>query len=220
MDSVYVIRDMLTSEQIGEVLGMLNDEVFVDGKKTASGMAQSVKENEQVDASQVPGLIELLSNTVASHPLFRQLTIPRHVSNLMVSRYREGMAYGTHTDAAIMQSGFRSDISFTLFLTEPESYEGGELSLETPFGEQRIKLKAGSLILYPTGELHRVTPVTQGERIVIVGWVQSRVRDSRKRQILIELDQVRKAYLDKVGHDRTADLLLKSSMNLRRMWDE
>jgi PKHD-type hydroxylase len=215
-----VLQDLLNPAQINEILDRLSDDVFVDGKTTATGMAQSVKANEQVDAAQVPGLMAMLTDAIVNNPTFRHLAMPRAVSNLMVSRYRDTMAYGTHTDAAIMPSGHRSDISFTLFLTEPDSYEGGELSLETPFGDQRLKLKAGSLILYPTGELHQVMPVTQGERIVVVGWVQSRIRDSRKRQILLDLDQARRAYLDKAGHDRSADLLLKSAINLRRMWDE
>ncbi|MBT00013.1 MAG: Fe2+-dependent dioxygenase [Oceanospirillaceae bacterium] len=220
MDSVYMIKDVLKPEQVEQVLGMLNDDAFVDGKTTAVGMAQSVKTNEQIDAEKIPGLTDLLSKTVVANRFFRQLAMPRAVSNIMVSRYREGMEYGTHTDAAIMPSGNRSDISFTLFLTGPDSYEGGELSIETPFGDQQLKLNAGSLILYPTGELHRVMPVTKGERIVVVGWVQSRVRDSRKRQILIDLDTARQEYLKNVGHDRSADLLLKSTTNLRRMWDE
>lgn len=220
MNAVYTLQNVLTPEQLQQVLGWLTDDVFVDGKLTATGMAQAVKLNQQVDASKVPGLMELLSQAVLGHPLFRQLAMPRAVSKLMVSRYQEGMAYGTHTDAAIMDTGHRSDISFTLFLNDPDAYEGGDLALETAFGEQRIKLKAGSLILYPTGGLHRVLPVTRGERLVVVGWVQSRIRDAHKREIVLELDQVRKAYLDKVGHDRMADLLLKSTINLRRMWDE
>jgi PKHD-type hydroxylase len=220
MDSVYTIADVLSAEQLEQTHGMLRNELFVDGKSTAGGMARAVKHNEQVELEQLPGLMKLLVQAVVQHPNFLQLAMPRTVSNLLVSRYLPGMSYGTHTDAAIMKTGHRSDISFTLFLNQPADYEGGELSLETPFGEQRVKLPAGSLILYPTGGLHQVLPVTRGERLVVVGWVQSRIRDSRRREILLDLDQVRKAYLEKVGHDRVADLLLKSSVNLRRMWDE
>ncbi|MBP3979787.1 Fe2+-dependent dioxygenase [Acidovorax sp. JG5] len=220
MESLYVIPQVLGPEQLAQVHSSLAGDVFTDGKASAAGMAKAVKNNEQVDAAKVPGLMQMLQGAVLGHALFRQLAMPRAVSKLMVSRYREGMEYGTHTDAAIMDTGHRSDISFTLFLSEPESYDGGELAMETPFGEQRLKLKAGSLILYPTGGLHRVTPVTRGERLAVVGWVESRVRDARQREILLDLDQVRKAYLDKVGHDRMADLLLKSSTNLRRMWDD
>lgn len=220
MDSIYVLKDLLSPEQLEQTRAQLTDDVFVDGRSTAAGMAKAVKHNEQVDADKVPGLMALLTQAVVGNPLFRQLAMPRAVSNLMVSRYREGMGYGTHTDAAVMKTGHRSDISFTLFLNGPDAYDGGELALETPFGEQRVKLQAGSLILYPTGGLHRVLPVTRGERLVVVGWVQSRIRDSRQREILLDLDQVRKVYLDKVGHDRMADLLLKASTNLRRMWDE
>lgn len=220
MNSVYVLPEVLNAEQRQQVLGLLSEGLFVDGKTSAAGMAMAVKSNEQADASKVPGLIELLSQSVFGHPLFVQLAMPRAVSNVQVSRYRTGMAYGTHTDAAYMPSGKRADISFTLFLNEPADYDGGELSLETAFGEQRVKLNAGSLIMYPTGSLHQVLPVTRGERLVVVGWVQSRIRDAAKREILLDLDRALKSYKDKVGHDRIADLLLKSSTNLRRMWDE
>lgn len=133
---------------------------------------------------------------------------------------RWAWSMGMHTDSAIMNTGYRSDISFTLSLTDPETYEGGELVMETSFGEQPIKIPAGTLIIYPTGGLHRVAPVTQGVRLVVVGWVQSRIRDAAKRQILLDMHQARKAYLQKVGHDRNADLMFKSSENLRRMWDD
>ncbi|WP_341327635.1 Fe2+-dependent dioxygenase [Methylotuvimicrobium sp. KM2] len=220
MDSVFVIKDVLTAEQVASICNSLEQVEFDDGKVTAAGMAKSVKNNQQVMVDKVPDLMPLLSQAIMANPLFNALTMPRAVVNVMLSRYQVGMEYGTHTDAAIMPGGNRADISFTLFLSSPEAYDGGDLVLETALGEQRIRLNAGSLILYPTGELHRVSPVTRGERIVIVGWIQSRIRDSRKRQILLDLENVRKQYLEKVGHDRTAELMLKTSMNLRRMWDE
>jgi PKHD-type hydroxylase len=220
MESVYILKDILSKEQVYKVIKDLNDSAFVDGKSTASGMAKNVKNNEQVDISKVPGLLDLIVNSVTRNEAFKHLTMAKNVSNILVSRYKDGMEYGRHTDNAIMGSGFRSDISFTLFLTEPDSYEGGDLTLETVFGDKKIKLEAGSLIFYPTGELHRVAPVTKGERIVIVGWVESRIRDSRKRQLVLDLVQVRKQYLKKNGHDMHADLLLKSTENLKRMWDE
>jgi len=220
VDSVFFIENILNAEEVSELLSRIDVIGFVDGKDSATGMARAVKHNQQIPAEKVPDLMPVLSRAILGNNLFNILTMPRTVSNILVSRYQPGMEYGTHTDAAIMNSGHRSDISFTLFLSEPDSYEGGDLILETPFGEQAVRLKPGSLILYPTGELHRVSPVTSGERIVIVGWVESRIRDSRKRQILLDLETARKHYLEKAGHDRVADLLLKSSMNLRRMWDE
>lgn len=220
MESVFVLRDVLSPELLEQLHSLIATHSFTDGKLTATGMAKGVKNNEQIDAIEAPQLLDFLRRHVINNPLFRELAMPRALSHLMVSRYGAGMEYGSHTDAAIMPSGNRTDVSFTLFLAAPDSYEGGDLVLETPFGEQRVKLAAGSMILYPTGELHRVLPVTRGERLAVVGWVQSRVRDPHKRQLLLDLEQARQAYLEKVGHDRAADLMLKSSMNLRRMWDE
>lgn len=220
MQSTFVIPDLLPKDKVQDILNRLQGLTFRSGKETASGMARDVKSNEQLRVEEVPGLSDELSKVLYGNSVFVGIAMPRAIGNLLVSRCGEGMGYGTHTDAAIMPGGHRSDISFTLFLSDRDSYEGGSLAMETPFGEQNIRLRAGSLVLYPTGELHRVTPVTRGERLVIVGWVQSRIRDALKRQILIDLEIVRRQYLDKIGHDRQADLLLKSSTNLRRLWDE
>lgn len=219
MEGVFVIPEMLPESKLEAIRGLITGAEFVDGKSTATGMAQSVKKNEQLNANKVPGLMKILTDAVVNDPLFRQLTMPRTVANLMINRYQVGMSYGAHVDAAVMTSGHRADISFTLVLSPAESYEGGELVLETGLGDQKIRQTAGSLVLYPTGVVHRVMPVTRGERLAVVGWVESRIRDVRQRQILIDLEMVRKNYLEQTGHDRYADLLLKTSSNLRRMWD-
>ena len=183
-------------------------------------MAAAVKNNEQLEAADTKALLPLIDEWVARNPHFVALSFPRAVSTVLVSRCREGMGYGLHSDNAVLNSGYRSDISFTLSLSDPADYDGGELVLRSGFGDQAVKLEAGSLILYPSGAPHRVNTVTRGERLVVVGWVQSRIRDPQKRQMLLDLDTVRKRYLDKVGHDDGADLLLKTSNNLRRLWDE
>lgn len=220
MEALFLITDVLAPELRREILAQLDESLFADGKTTASGMARAVKSNQQADLSRLPALAERLFGILKDQHDFQYRAMPRLLSNLLISRYRVGMAYGTHTDSAIMPGGGRSDLSFTLMLSEPNDYDGGELCMETPFGEKSARIPAGAMLLYPTGGLHRVAEVTRGERIAIVGWVQSRVRDPARRQILHDLDRVRRTYLDRVGHDRAADLLLKSSMNLRRMWDE
>jgi PKHD-type hydroxylase len=220
MEGLFLIRDMVSKGLRSQILSKLDDSVFVDGKTTASGMAENVKSNEQVDLDRVSGVKDQIVDVIRNHAEFEYLAMPKLMSSLLINRYRPGMAYGTHTDNAVMAGGGRSDLSFTLVLSEPDNYEGGELCMETPFGEQAVRIPAGAMLIYPTGGLHRVAAVTSGERIAIVGWVQSRVRDAAKRQILHDLDRSRKAYLEKVGHDRTADLLFKSTANLRRMWDE
>jgi len=202
------------------ILSALDDAEFVSGSTTASGMAENVKSNEQVPLDKVPQLKKQVLEVISSHAEFQYLTMPKLISNLLISRYLPGMRYGTHTDNAVMGTGGRSDLSFTLMLSDQESYEGGELCMETSFGEQAVRIPAGAMLLYPTGGLHRVAEVKTGQRIAIVGWIQSRVRDAAKRQILHDLDRSRQAYLKAVGHDRTADLMFKSTVNLRRMWDE
>lgn len=217
---MYLLRDVLSPALRREVLARLDDDLFVDGGRTASGMAKTVKANEQVELARIPDVVERIVEVLKQHREFQYLAIPRLLSTLLISRYREGMAYGTHTDNAVMPGGGRSDLSFTLMLSETDAYDGGNLCMETAFGEKALRIPAGAMVLYPTGGLHRVAEVTRGERIAIVGWVQSRVRDPEKRLILHDLDTVLRAYLDRAGHDRNADLLLKSIANLRRMWDE
>jgi len=217
---VYVIENVLSEEEVGQVLEDVAGAQMQDGKRTAHGMARRVKKNLQLTAREAPELIRKLARKIGSNPHFRFLAMPRNIGAVTISRYLEGMEYGTHTDAAVMAGGLRADLSFTLFLTDPASYEGGELAVETPVGERRVKLNPGSMVLYATGSLHRVLPVVRGERIAVVGWVQSRIRDPARRELLLDLEVARQAHLKAVGHDRAADLLLKATENLRRMWDE
>jgi PKHD-type hydroxylase len=142
---------------------------------------------------------------------------PRHVTPLLFSRYRDGMEYGTHVDDAILHN-LRSDISFTLALADPASYDGGELVMESTAGAQAYKLKAGQMIIYPSTTLHRVKPVTKGERVAAVGWCQSYVRDAAQREILYELDLARRAIFEREKKSREFDLLSRCHANLLRMW--
>jgi PKHD-type hydroxylase len=116
--------------------------------------------------------------------------------------------------------GVRTDVSFTLFLAEPADYDGGELVIETSAGEEDIKLPAGHLIAYPSTTLHRVAPVTRGERLVAVGWAQSYVRDLAKREILFDLETARRSLFEQSGKTPEFDVLAKTSANLFRMWAE
>ena len=156
----------------------------------------------------------LLANTA-----FRSIARPKDFVNMLASRYQPGMAYGTHVDNALM-GGVRTDLSFTLFLKEPDSYEGGALVIEGNDGESEIKLPAGSLVLYPTTTLHHVSEVTSGERLAIVGWVRSYVRSHENRETLFDLENsiasLRLANVDRAILDR----LLKVKANLMRGWVE
>jgi PKHD-type hydroxylase len=137
----------------------------------------------------------------------------------LVSRYRPGMEYGLHVDDAMMQ-GVRTDLSFTLFLSPPEAYEGGELVIEGNDAENAIKLQAGSAVLYPTTSLHRVAPVTAGERLVVVGWVRSLIRRADQREVLFDLDTVVAEMRQHGGSQPGMDRILKVRANLQRMWVE
>ena len=124
----------------------------------------------------VAALRETLAGKIGAHPLFRLAARPKTITPLILSRYEQGMNYGSHVDDALMH-GVRTDVSFTLFLSDPDSYDGGALVIESPAGEDDVKLKAGSLVAYPSTTLHRVAPVTRGARLAAVGWVRSFVRD-------------------------------------------
>jgi PKHD-type hydroxylase len=139
---------------------------------------------------------------------------------MLFSRYEAGMSYGRHIDNALMgnQDFLRSDVSLTLFLNSPSTYEGGELVIESTDAEQAYKLEAGSVIVYPSSTLHRVEPVTEGVRLVAVAWVQSLVREPSQREILFDLDTVRRAIFTKQGKTIEFDLISKSYANLLRKW--
>lgn len=195
---------------------------FQDGRLTAGPTARKVKVNEQADLTdaRVREVEAAVRTALDGNDLFRAYARPMRWSRLLFSRYGSGKTYGTHVDDPLMQgeSGqrFRTDLSFTLFLTEPDSYGGGALTLEGRAGARQVKLKAGSMVVYPSGALHRVEPVTSGERLACVGWVQSAVRREDQREALFDLSRVKTALPE--GDARL--LLDKVASNLMRMWAE
>jgi PKHD-type hydroxylase len=193
---------------------------FVDGRATAGRHAARVKANEQAGGSpELEAILAKASASLLANPLFVSAVRPRHMIRLLLSRYRPGMAYGSHVDDAIM-AGHRTDISFTLFLTPPGACDGGGLVLEDTLEERTIKLDAGEVFVYPSNTVHRVEPVTSGERLAIVGWAQSWVRSPDQRQILFDLDQsVEEAAVLAADSDHFKRLA-KTRSNLIRMWAE
>lgn len=216
---LLIIKDVLTADDIAKVTDRLNALNFVDGTTTAGWHAKLVKNNLQADRKQIDyqPLNKAVTEAIMRHPTFRMAARPRHITPLLFSRYRDGMEYGTHVDDPIMQ-GLRSDISFTLFLADPASYEGGELVMESSGGEQAYKPAAGEMIIYPSTTLHRVTPVTKGERVAAVGWCQSYIREAAHREILYDLDIARRNIFEREKKSRDFDLLSRSHANLLRMW--
>ena len=162
-------------------------------------------------------LNKAVTELIMRNGTFRMAFRPRHITPLLFSRYHDGMEYGTHVDDPIMYN-LRSDVSFTLFLSDPQTYEGGELVMETSGGEQAYKLNRGDMIAYPSTTLHRVNPVTSGERMAAVGWSQSYDRDQNQREILWELDVARRGIFEKEKKSREFDVISKAHANLLRMW--
>ena|SRR5215831_13541008 len=192
---------------------------FVDGRGTAGWAARLVKDNEQADADddQLESLRSRLAERILQNEIFQLAVRPKALTPLMFSRYRPGKQYGTHVDDALMR-GMRTDVSFTLFLAEPENYEGGALVVETAAGEQEFKLTAGSMVVYPSNTLHRVAPVQNGERLAAVGWARSFIRSAEQREILFDLENARRDIFDSQGKTAIFDRLSKCSANLLRMW--
>lgn len=214
-----LIAGILSPQDLAEVRQAFEQAQFVDGRETAGWAAKTVKNNLQarVGDPALDGVRALVSERLRANALFQMAARPRHITPLLFAQYRDTMTYGTHVDDALMQ-GIRTDISFTLFIDEPDSYEGGELVIETSAGENPIKGPAGSLYIYPSNTLHRVDAVTEGTRRVAVGWAQSQVRNAEQREILFDLDTARRTIFAAAGKTTEFDLMSKSVANLLRMW--
>lgn len=218
-----ILQQVLEAEDLARVRRELGQVAWVSGKRTAGGAARGVKENLQLDGSDPRALAleRFVVDALYRHPLFDIAARPARLTRLLFSRYEPGMTYGAHTDDALMGSRdekIRTDLAFTLFLTEHNAYEGGALVVGSPLGEQEIKLEAGDAILYPAGSIHYVAPVTNGARLAAVGWVQSFVPDAAQREVLFELS-VTRARLAEARVAREELLTLdKSVSNLLRMW--
>ena len=215
---ILAIADVLSAADIETIREGLAEAKFVDGATTAGWSARLVKSNLQ--ASDSPGLARLralVDTRLREHPVFALATRPKTIIGPLFSRYQSGHAYGTHVDDALI-AGSRTDVSFTIFLSPPDTYEGGELILDTPAGEESFKLPPGSVITYPATTLHRVAPVTGGERLVAAGWVRSYVRDPARRELLFDLETARRRLFDREGKTAEGDLLAKCAANLMRMW--
>lgn len=217
----FVIPDLLSTKELSDITTALDSAEFVDGKETAGWSAQAVKHNQQLkpDTQADKTVIELLKQALQRSTLFQMATRPKAVHSVMVSKYEPGMSYGTHTDNAFL-GGFRSDLSFTVFLRSPAHYEGGELVVEGINAAQSYKLDAGAMLVYPSSSLHRVNPVKTGYRLVAVGWVQSFIRRVEHRETLFDLDTVRRSIFEKEGKSREFDLMSKSVANLFRSWSD
>lgn len=218
---MLTIEGVLEAEDVARVRGGLAHAPFRDGKRTAAGDARRVKANRQADGADegVAKLAEFVKKALQRNPLVQTYVRPARWSRLMFNRYGPGETYGLHVDDPVMGDGearLRTDLSFTLFLTDPADYDGGELLIDGLDGERVVKLSAGGMAVYPTGALHRVTPVTSGERLACVGWVQSLIRRADEREILFDLARVRAS----MTRSDARLVLDKSIAALVRLWGE
>jgi PKHD-type hydroxylase len=218
-----ILQHVLEGEDLARVREELAALSWRPGKRTAGAAAAGVKENLQANAAdpRTQALERFVADALARHPLFEIAARPARLSAVMFSRYEPGMTYGAHTDDALMGSGvdkLRTDLAFTLFLSDRETYEGGALVVESALGEQAFALEAGDAILYPAGSIHRVAPVERGVRYAAVGWVQSFIAEAAQRELLFDLS-VTRARLGEAGVGREHLLGLdKSISNLLRLW--
>ena len=212
-----VIGNVLSGEDVDLVRATLAQATFVDGRETAGFAARQVKHNRQADGRKTETVRKLVEERILAHEVFALAVRPKALTPILFSRYEPVMRYGSHVDDPLMQ-GLRTDVSFTLFLSDPESYDGGELVIEGASGEDVVKLAAGSLIAYPSTALHHVAEVTRGERLAAVGWARSYVRDGAQRELLFELDTARRQLFRREGKSAEYDLVSKSLANLMRMW--
>jgi len=218
------LNTVLDPDRLRDARRLLADGQFVDGVLSAGMAAQRVKNNQELAADErlMRQLNNLVMGSLVKHPVYRSAALPLKVAAPYYARYSDGMSYGNHVDDPIMGQGdlYRSDISVTIFLSGPEDYDGGELVIETPFGEQFVKLPAGDAVIYPSSSVHRVAEVTRGERLVAVSWIQSMVRDPDKRALLHELNQAREKLLNDNPEAEETSQVNHAYINLVRMWSE
>jgi PKHD-type hydroxylase len=218
----YQILPILEPSELDSILAGLEQCRFVDGRATAHGGAGSVKNNLQMDRSgEAPAELEqIVVSALCRNVAFQAFALPKRVMPPLFNRYEPGMEYGAHVDGAIMPTAtepMRTDLAMTLFLSSPETYEGGELILQLASGDQEIKLAAGDALIYSAKYIHRVEPVRAGVRLAAVTWVQSAVRDERIRALLFDLHQA----MQKLDPREEAALLIsKSYHNLLRLSSE
>ncbi len=215
---ILAIDGILTPAETAALRDAAGGLDFTDGRATAGRIARAIKANDQaVPSDDLDAIRAKATAALMAHPVFAAAARPKAMTPLILSRYREGQTYGMHVDDALMQ-GLRTDLSFTLFLSDPESYDGGALVVSDAVEERAFRLAPGSALLYPSTTLHRVEPVTRGTRLCLVGWAQSWIRDAGQREVLFDLDRAIADVLAREGRSALLDTLTKTRSNLIRMW--
>ncbi len=221
------IPQVLTSDELAHLRSELAAGVWQDGAVSAGPQALGAKDNLQLpaDSPAYPALARQIAEALQRHPLFLSAALPRHMLPPMFNCYRGGGRYGNHVDNALQRHRFsgeqlRTDVSTTVFLSEPEEYEGGELIIDDTYGEHEVKLAAGDAIVYPATSLHRVEPVRSGVRFASFLWTQSWVRDAWQRKMLFDLDMNILRLRGQLGDSEEVLGLTSTYHNLLRQWSE
>ncbi|MFT8245632.1 Fe2+-dependent dioxygenase [Roseomonas sp. BN140053] len=223
---LLAIPDVLTAEQVAQMRDLLDRSPWVDGRVTAGHQSAEVKDNLQVaeGSPEHRELAGMVLKALGDNGLFTSAVLPLHVFPPLFNRYDVGMTFGAHVDNAIRHNKFtgqriRTDVSCTLFLTDPADYDGGELVVEDTYGEQRVKLPAGHAVVYPATSLHRVMPITRGSRVSSFFWIQSMVRDDGQRSLLFDMDVAINTLRSDLPAGHLAPVQLTSVYhNLLRRW--
>ncbi len=220
------IPEVLTKAQVAAMRAALSAGTWNDGAATAGPLAAEAKHNLQfsIESPNYVALSQAIISALQQHPLFISAALPQHILPPMFNRYADGNTYGNHVDNAIQTDGrtgnsVRTDISVTVFLSEPEDYAGGELIVEDTYGSHEVKLPAGDAIIYPSSSLHRVEPVTSGERVASFLWVESLVRDAWQRSMLFNLDMNLIKLRSQIGNTDEIVALTGHYHNLLRQWN-
>jgi PKHD-type hydroxylase len=222
------IPELLSAAELAEVRRVIERAEWVDGNVTSGAQAALAKRNRQLpeDSAAAKKAGEIVLDALGRNATFMAAALPKKVWPPLFNRYAGGEQFGMHVDNAVrVKRGgveqLRSDLSATLFLTDPGAYEGGELTIEDTYGAHSVKLAAGDLILYPASSLHHVTPVTSGERVAAFFWVQSLIRDDTQRRVLFDLDVAVQRLVAEVGQGHASVVALTGTYhNLLRMWAE
>ena len=215
----YLTHQLLNPKEVNLLKKNLfqKDLPWEDGKKTAGNHAAKVKDNLQLDKNSniSKKYTELIEKKMLNNDLIKSFTLPKRIHGTMFTKSLKGMKYGRHIDNAFMSTG-RADLSFTIFLNEKDEYSGGELLIEGLNSEDKFKLDSGGIIIYPSTYLHSVQEVISGERIVVVGWIESYIKSIEEREYLFDLDAGARTLLAKHGRSNELDLIFKSYSNLLR----
>ena len=221
------VKQVLTPEELQEARAILADAPWGDGRLTAGSQSAQAKNNEQLqeDCDETRAVQRLLLRGLERHQVFFSAALPKQISPPLLNRYGGASnAFGNHVDSSVrfLRDGsgrVRTDISCTLFLSDPADYDGGELVIEDTYGEQRVKLAAGDMVMYPGTSVHRVTPVTRGFRVASYFWIQSMVRSDEQRRLLFDMDNHLRHLRSAYGEADAGVIGLTSTYhNLLRMW--